>query len=329
MKRREFISLLGGAAMTAISRPFAAAAQPVTKPSIGFLSPATPVIWAPLISAFKTGLAEMGYAEGGNVTIEYRWAEGQYHRLPTLAAELVQSGVSVIAALGPPTPQAAKGATTTIPIVFLTNSDPVASGLVTSMNRPGGNLTGMDTFTSLLAVKRLELMRDWAPRASTVGFLYNPDNAASDRELVEMQRAARQLGWQLIVAKTADENGFVTAIDSLAAQGSGALVIAADPYYLSRRDRLVEAISRHPVPVIFALREYAAAGGLISYGVNLADLVRQAGVCVGRILKGEKPADLPVVQPTKFELVINLKTAKALGLEVPPMLLARADEVIE
>jgi ABC-type uncharacterized transport system substrate-binding protein len=197
------------------------------------------------------------------------------------------------------------------------------------MNRPGGNLTGMDTFTSLLAVKRLELMRDWAPRASTVGFLYNPDNAASDRELVEMQRAARQLGWQLIVAKAADENGFVPAIDSLAAQGSGALVIAADPYYLSRRDRVVEAISRHPVPVIFALREYAAAGGLISYGVNLADLVRQAGVYVGRILKSEKPADLPVVQPTKFELVINLKTAKALGLEVPPRLLARADEVIE
>jgi putative ABC transport system substrate-binding protein len=293
------------------------------------LGAALPAPWKIPVEAFNRGLSERGYVDGRNVTIEYRWARGEYERLPALAAELVQRKVDVLAAMGPPTIGPAKAATTIIPIVFTTNSDPVADGLVQSMNRPGGNLTGIDLFTSLLVSKRLEIMRDLVPQVRTIGFLFNPNNNASGRELTSMKDAAHKLDQQLVEARATNEAEFAAAVDSIIQQGAGALVIAADPYYLGRRDRLIAAISHQRIPAIFALQEYAEAGGLMSYGSSITDAYRQAGEYVGRILKGEKVAELPVLQPSKFEFLINIRTAKTLGLTVPDKLLARTDKVIE
>jgi putative tryptophan/tyrosine transport system substrate-binding protein len=328
VKRRDFITLLGGAAA---AWPLAARAQqPAKLPIIGFLGGGSAEAFAHVVAAFGQGLYETGFAEGQNVTIEYRWAEGQYDRLPALVAELVGRPVVVIVATGGDVGvRAAKNATTTIPIVFTSGSDPVAAGFVSSLNRPGGNLTGVSLFVSVLEVKKLDLLRELVPTAAVIGFLLNPNNPRADVDTADMQAAARALGKQLLILKAGSENDLDAVLTNLAQQRVDALVVHTEPFFLSRRDHLVELAARHSIPTIYGLREFAAAGGLISYGTKLSDSYRQVGIYTGKILKGEKPADLPIMQPTKFELVINLKTAKALGLDVPTSLLARADEVIE
>ena len=326
MKRRKFITLLGS---VVAGWPLAAHPQQPTMPVIGFLSSRSPTESTSAVAEFRQGLSEVGYVVGQNVEIAFRWANGQYDRLPMLAADLARRHVAAILATGGnPSAFAAKAATATIPIVFITGSDPVEEGLVTSLNRPGGNLTGVSLFTSLLVPKRLELLRELVPTATTIAFLVNPDNSNAQRDTRVAQTTAGSFGQQLVVLRAGTENDIDTAFAALVQQRANALVVNTDAFFLGRRDQLVALAARHAVPTIHDLREFAAAGGLMSYGTNLADAYRQAGTYVGKILRGEKPANLPVVQPTKFDLVINLKTATALGLKIPRRLQVLA-EVIE
>jgi putative ABC transport system substrate-binding protein len=326
IRRREVMALLGGAA----AWPLAARAQQPAMPVIGFLSSRSSGESAHHVGAFNQGLHEVGYVADQNVAIEYRWADGQYDRLPALASELVARRVSVIAAAGGNVSAlAAKTATSTIPIVFIVGDDPVKLGLVASLNRPGGNATGMSVFTTELGAKRLELLLELLPKASVIALLINPNYQGAGAEAMAVQAAARDIGRQLLVLNASSERDIETAFTTLAPQHVDALLIDADALFVSRRDHLVALAARHSMPAIYDLREFAAAGGLISYGTSLPDAYRRLGTYTGRILKNERPTDLPVMQPTKFELVINLKTAKALGLTVPDKLLALADEVIE
>jgi putative tryptophan/tyrosine transport system substrate-binding protein len=326
MRRREFITFLGGAATV---WPVAARAQQAATPLIGFLSSRSPNESEALVAAFRRGLAETGFVEGQNVHLAFRWAEGRYDRLPELAAELVKSQVAVIASVGGSVSAlAAKSATSTIPIVAVT-SDPVKAGLVASFNRPGGNVTVVSPSGTLLSAKRLGLLRELVPTATLIGVLLNPTFPDSATQLEDIEEAARALGEQIRIANASSEQDIDAAFASLSQQGVGALVSGVDPFFDTRRDQIVALAAHHAVPTIYAQRVYAVAGGLISYAPSYAEAYRQAGIYVGRILKGEKPADLPVVQPAKFELVINLKTAKALGLKVPVSMQLLADEVIE
>jgi putative ABC transport system substrate-binding protein len=326
LKRREFITLLGGAAG---ALPFAANAQQATR-VIGFLSSRSPGESADLVVAFGRGLSEAGFVEGQNLVIAFRWAEGRYDRLPALAADLVGLRVSVIvAAGGGVSPLAAKAATTTIPIVFTTGDDPVRLGLVASLNRPGGNITGVSLLSVELILKRLELLHELMPNAAVIAMLVNPNFPGAAVEAADMQTAARTLGLQVVVLNASTDRDLDTVFASLTQLRAGGVVIEGEPFFNSRREQIIALAARYAIPAIYPFRESSASGGLISYGASLSDVYRQAGIYAGQILQGAKPADLPVMQPTKFELVINLKTAKALGLDVPATLLARADEVIE
>jgi putative ABC transport system substrate-binding protein len=299
-------------------------------PVIGFLGAASPGPFAPRVAAFRQGLSETGYVEGQNLAIEYRWAEGRYDRLPALAADLVARKVDVIATGGgPPEALAAKSATSTIPIVFVVGTDPVELGLVASLPRPGSNLTGVSFLNVELMPKRLELISELVPQASAIALLVNPNNPLTKPMIRDMQEAALTKGVQLHILKASSESEIDAAFATLVQVHAGALVVGADPFFNSRPEQLVALTSRHAVPAIYHWREFAVAGGLISYGTSLTGVFRQSGAYAGRILKGAKPADLPVQQPTRFELMVNLKTAEALGLTVPPSILARADEVIE
>jgi putative tryptophan/tyrosine transport system substrate-binding protein len=320
VRRREFITLLGG---SAVAWPLGARAQPAM-PVIGFLNGASPQPYALYVTGFLQGLKETGYIEGKNVTIEYRWAEGQYDRLPGLAADLVRRQVAVIATNTPAAP-VAKAATTKIPIVFLSGDDPVEHGLVTSLNRPGGNVTGVTTFSGGLGGKQLGVLRELVPAATSIALLVNPTNPNSAHTVRGVQEAARTLGQQIHILNASTE----TEIDTAFQVRTDAVVVAPDPFFINRIDQFVALAARYTVPAIYPFREFAAAGGLMSYGAIVPDLYRQVAVYTGKILQGVKPADLPVLQPTKFELLINLKTAKALGLTIPPGVLAIADEVIE
>jgi ABC-type uncharacterized transport system substrate-binding protein len=326
MRRRDFITFLAGGMTT---WPLAGRAQQKAMPVIGYLSSGSPGQVAPWVAALRQGLGETGYVEGQNLAVEFRWAEGSYDRLPALAADLVGRKVDVIVAGGTPAALAAKSATPTIPIVFGGVGDPVGIGLVASLARPGGNLTGISEMATDLMSKRLELLSELVPQAGVIFLLVNPDNANTEPMMREVQEAGRTKGVQLPILKASNESEIEAAFGTLVQLHAGALIVVPDPFFSSRREQLVALASRHAVPAIYHLREFAAAGGLISYGASLTVVFRQAGVYAGRILKGAKPADLPVQQPTKFELVINLKTAQALGLTVLQSLRARADEVIE
>jgi putative ABC transport system substrate-binding protein len=325
IKRREFITLLGGAA----AWPLAARAQQPVMPVIGYLDAGAPETSARLAAAFRKGLAEAGYAEGRNVAIEYRWARNEYDRLPEMAADLVRRQVIVIAAMGgTPTALAAKAATTTIPIVFGFGGDPVQTGLVASLNRPGGNITAVVTMNVEVAAKRLGLLHELVPGATRFAVLVNASNSAAASLTRDALAAAAPAGWQIELTVSTNRDLSAT-FASFAQKRVDAVMVAPELLFVSRRVQLLTLAARHAVPIIYPSREFAEAGGLMSYGSSFTDMHRQVGIYAGRILKGEKPADLPVQAPTKYELVINLKTAKALGLEVPPTLLARADEVIE
>jgi putative ABC transport system substrate-binding protein len=327
VRRRQFITLLGGAAA---AWPLAARAQQPAMPVVGFLSGAAPGPFKHLVGAFHEGLKETGYVEGQTATIEYRWAEGQYERLPAMAADLVRRQVAVIAATGGTLAgRAAKAATATIPIVFSSGIDPIKAGLVASLNRPGGNITGVYLLISELDPKKLGLLRELVPHASVIAVLLNPDSADIRARSAAVQEAARTIGQQIQILHASSERELERAFASLAQVQAVALVVSSDPFFNSRRNQLVALSARYAIPAIYEGREYALAGGLISYGISFAEGYRQVGLYAGRILKGEKPADLPVVQPTKFELVINLKTAKALGLTVTNSMQLLADEVIE
>jgi putative tryptophan/tyrosine transport system substrate-binding protein len=327
MRRREFITLLGGAAAT---WPLAANAQQQAMPVIGYLSSLSADTYAPRLAAFHKGLGETGYVEGRNVAFEYRWAEGQYDRLPALAAELSRRQVAVIAALGGDAPaQAAKAATKTIPIVFAVTADPVGTGLVSSLNRPGGNLTGVSFLLNMIAAKLFEVLQEAVPKPGTIGLLVNPTGPESGATVTEVRAAAQALGHELLVANASSEREIDAAFATLAQRHIGALLVGNDVFFYSRREQIVALAARHAMPAIYNVREYAQAGGLMSYGTNVDDAQRLAGVYVGRILQGAKPADLPVQQAVKVELVLNMKTAKTLGITFPLSLLGRADEVIE
>jgi putative tryptophan/tyrosine transport system substrate-binding protein len=329
MRRRAFITLLGGAVA---AWPLAARAQQGAMPVIGFLNSGSPGERTHLVAAFHQGLGETAYVDGRNVTIEYRWAQGRYDRLPALADELVRQQAAVITATGDTvSPRAAKAATTTIPIIFVMGGDPVAAGLVPSFNRPGGNITGVSLVASALAelvAKQLELLHELAPKAVVVGILLNP-RPSSEVDLSQLQSVARSKGLELVVLRANTDRDIEAAFAALVQKHAEALLIEPDVFFLDRREQLVALAARHAIPAVYSRREYAAIGGLMSYGTSLADAYRHAGIYTGRVLKGEKPADLPVLQPTKFELVINLKAAKALGLKVPLTLQVAADEVIE
>jgi putative tryptophan/tyrosine transport system substrate-binding protein len=328
MRRREFITLLGGAAVA--SWPLAARAQQPAAPVIGFLNSHTPDELADLVAAFRRGLNDVGYVEGRNVSIELRWAEGQYDRLPALAADLVRRQVAVIVGSDNLSALAAKRATTTIPIVFTSDGGPVALGLVTSLNRPGGNVTGVGLFSGALAAKRLGLLRDLVPPAQVIGMLADTKNLAYASQRKEAQDAARALGIKLLVVTASSERDIDAAFATLVQQQARALMVGASPYFTwNRRDQIVALAARHAIPAIYPVRRFVAAGGLMSYGAILSDIYHQVGVYAGKILKGASPADLPVEQSSRFEFLINAKTAKALGLDIPARLLALADEVIE
>jgi len=327
VRRRDLLSLIGGAA---VAWPLAASAQQKPMPVIGYLAGGSPDLQVPNVAAFRQGLSQTGYVERQNVTIEYRWAEGGYDRLPALAADLVGRKVDLIAAaVGPGPAQAAKNATSTIPIVFTGVGDPIADGLVASLARPGGNVTGFAVLVVELTPKLIELLSELVPRTRVIALLINPSNTAHAGIARDAQEAARTKGLQLAVLKASTETEIDAVFASLVKLQAGGLVIVGDPFFGGRIAQLVALTARDAVPAIYAWREFAAAGGLISYGSSLTDAFRQLGIYAGRMLKGEKPADLPVQQPTKFELVINLKTAKTLGLTVPQSMLQRADEVIE
>jgi putative ABC transport system substrate-binding protein len=324
--RRQFISALGGAT---VAWPLAARAQQPTLPVIGFLHPASPGPFVRHVAAFRAGLSETGYVDGRNTMIEFGWAEGQYDRLSALAADLVGRQVAVIAAVSPPAAIAAKAATTTIPIVFTTGDDPVKTGLVPSLNRPSGNVTGVSIFTGILEGKRLGLLSEMVPKATVIAVLLNPKNPQLQSYTDASQSAASTLGRQVAILEASNEGDFEGVFTSISERRIGALLVGSDVFFNGRRDQLVALAARYAVPAMYEFREFAEAGGLMSYGTNLAETYRQLGIYVGEILKGAKPADLPVVQSTKFELVINLKTAKALGLTVPPGLLIAADDALQ
>jgi putative tryptophan/tyrosine transport system substrate-binding protein len=326
LNRRNVIASIGAAA----TWPFAAHAQPSTLPVIGYLHSGSSAPYARLVAAFREGLREAGITEGQNAAIEFHWADGRYDALPALAADLVGSHVAVLVAQGgDPAPLAAKAATATIPIVFTCSSDPVTLGLAASLNQPGWNATGFWAYTSLLGAKRLELMRQLLPLNTPMAVLVNPKNPNADADAKEFKEAAHRLSQEISIVGASTETDIETVFPMLADHHMSALLVNTDPYFLAVRDQFVSLAAKHAIPTIYAQSEFVAAGGLISYGVSLADGYRQVGLYTGRILKGETPADLPIVQPTKFELVINLKTAKTLGLTIPTTLLSVADEVIE
>jgi ABC-type uncharacterized transport system substrate-binding protein len=328
VRRRQFITLVGGAAVAAW--PLAARAQQAAMPVVGFMSSRGPEDSAHLLAAFRQGLVESGFIEGQNVVIEFRWARGQYQRLPALAADLVSRQVAVFVAVGggETSAVAAKQSTSTIPIVFAT-VDPVKDGLVESFNRPGRNATGSVLATTEMEPKRLGLLHELVPSVPLIGALLNPNVPEAARQLPELEEVARTIGQRLFVARASDDEELNAAFALLLQQRVGALLVAADAYFDTRRDRIIAFAAESRLPAIYHFREYAVAGGLVSYGPSITDAYQQVGIYTGRILKGAKPADLPVVQPTKFDFVINMKTAKVLGFEIPPALLARADEVIE
>jgi putative ABC transport system substrate-binding protein len=326
MKRREFIAGIGAV----VSLPLAARAQQLQMPVIGFLNGASPLTWAPFVAAFRNGLKEAGYVEGQNVTVEYSWADGKAEPLPKIAAELVARQPAVIVAGGGDQAViAAKTATTTIPIVFISGSDPVKIGFVASLNRPGGNLTGITQFTAALEPKRLELLRETVPSAALIAMLVNPDYPASRSQVSEVQSAASALGQKTVIQNASSESGIDAAIVDIVQKRADALLVGSDPFFTAQRERLVTLAARHRVPTIYQWREFAVIGGLMSYGTDLTDSYRLLGSYAARVLKGTKPADLPVQQSTKVGLVVNLKTAKALDLTFPTSVLGRADEVIE
>lgn len=326
MRRREFLGFVGSAA---VAWPLAASGQQATRPVIGYIATGVRDKLQPELRSFHLGLNEIGYVEGQNLAVEYRWSEGRYDRLAGMAADLAGRQVALILATGVPAALAAKAATSAIPIVFVIGPDPVEFKLVASLNRPGGNITGATLFTSTIAPKRLELLRDFLPTSSVIAFLVNPKNPRAEPDLKDMEAAARTVNWTLVPLKASTDRELEDTFAQLVLLGVGSLVVGADPFFHGQADRLVALSRRYRLPTIYSRREYVVAGGLMGYGTRLTDTYRQGGLYAGRVLKGEKPADLPVLQPTTFELVINLKTAKELGLTVPPTLIARADEVIE
>jgi len=329
MRRREFSILLGGAATASTVWPSPLGAQQKATPVIGYLGISTPGQSAQGLAAFRHGLSETGYAEGQNVAVEYRWVEGRLDRIPAFTADLVARKVDLIVAGADLAARAAKNATSTIPIVFIAGRDPVEQGLVASLARPGGNLTGVSFLTSELNPKRFELLRELVPQARGIALLVNPNSPAFELTVKAVEQAARAMGVQLHILKASIENEIDAAFTSLVRRQAGALVVSSDPFFNSRREQFVALAARHTVPTIYEWRQSVVEGGLISYGTSLPVIFRQVGIYAGRILKGAKPADLPVVQPTTLELVVNLKTAKALDLTIPPSILSRADEVIE
>jgi putative tryptophan/tyrosine transport system substrate-binding protein len=327
MRRREFIALLSS---VAAEWPLAAQAQQSeVLPVIGFLSGGSPNTSKTIMVAFKRGLNEAGFIEGQNVLIDYRWTEGQYDRMPAMAAALVRRNVAAIVAISPPAALAAKAATTTVPIVFSVGTDPVASGLVESFNRPEGNATGVYILTESLEAKRLELLHEAVPRATVIGSLVNPNRSATETQLNELEKAARALGIELVMLRAGSESDIKDAFAAAVERRIGALLVASDPFVFTRRDQIVGLAARHSIPAIYFFPEFVRAGGLMSYGTSLSEAQRLAGIYTGRILKGEKPTNLPVEQSTAVELVINMKTAKTLGITFPVAILGRANEVIE
>jgi putative ABC transport system substrate-binding protein len=326
MRRRNFIALLGGAAA---AWPLAAGAQQPAMPVIGFIDPTSADEYAPFLAAFRAGLNEGGFVEGRNVAIEFRWGEGHYDRLPELAADLVRRNVRVIVATGVTAALATKASTKTIPIVFNTGGDPVKFGLVASLNRPGGNVTGVASLGKVVVTKQFELLHELLPKSEAFAFLVNPTNAVAELDTSDVRAAALALGHKLVVVRASSESDIDAAFAGFAAQRVGGLLVQVDPFLQGRRHQLMALAARHAIPTIDSWRDAAAAGGLMSYGASLGDALRLVGNYTGRILKGENPAELPVQQSVKIELLVNLKTAKALGLEVPTSILLRADEVIE